>query len=240
MAPIAGPFPPRLCPPPTEARRRADCRTTTGQGEAPKKEWPGNPCHLWTADLVIHRWHGLPAHSRRGLVFRRQRLVAEESVVRRRARATPTKGMVRKSVASVDSRSGHPQIARIAGPFPPRPGFSPTEARRLRRASCGDGPGPRPQEGMARKSVPSVDSRSCHPQIARIAGPFPPRPGFSPTEARRLRRAPCGDGPGLRPQEGMARKSVASVDSRSCHPQMPPIAGPFPARLCSPPTEARR
>jgi hypothetical protein len=46
---------------------------------------------LWTADLVIHRWHRLPAHSRRGLVSPRRRLVAEESVVRRRARATPTK-----------------------------------------------------------------------------------------------------------------------------------------------------
>jgi hypothetical protein len=239
MAPIAGPFPPQLCS--LSDRGSSLRRTSCGDG-------PG---------------------------------------------LRPQEAMARKSVPSVDSRSGHPQMAPIAGPFPPRPGFSPRGSS-LRRAWCGDGPGLRPQEAMARKSVASVDSRSRHPQMAPIAGPFPPRLCFPPTETRRCeehraatgqghaqnkhgpeiggicgqqiwsstngtdcrpipaaalfppdggsspRRPSCGDGPGRPPQKGIARKSVASVDSRSGHPQMAPIAGPFPPRRCFPPAEARR
>jgi hypothetical protein len=160
MAPIAGPFPPRPGFSPTEARRCADRRAATGQGEAHNKEWPGNRCHLWTADLVIHRWHGLPAHSRRGLVFPRQRPVAVQNVVRRRVRAMPTK------------RNG-PEIGGICGqqiwsstdgtdcrPIPAAAWFFPDRDPSLRRMSCGDGPGGGPQKGMARKSVSSVDSKT--------------------------------------------------------------------------------
>jgi hypothetical protein len=131
-------------------------------------------------------------------------------------------------------------MAPIAGPFPPQLCFLSEGGSSLPRPSCGDGPGPRPQKAMARKSVPSVDSRSDHPQMTPIAGPFPPQLCFLSEGGSSPPRPSCGDGPGPRPQEAMARKSVPSVDSRSHHPQMAPIAGPFPPRPGFSPKEARR
>jgi hypothetical protein len=148
--------------------------------------------------------------------------------VRRRAR--PQKAMARKSVPSVDSRSHHPQMTPIAGPFPPQLCFpqrrlvaAQAVVQRWAGASPTKSNGPEIGAICGQQISSSTDDTDCQPIPAATL--FPPDGGSS------LRRASCGDGPGPRPQKGMARKSVPSVDSRSHHPQ---IAGPFPPQLCFP------
>jgi hypothetical protein len=153
-------------------------------------------------------------------------------------RGTPTEGMARQSAASVDSRNGldepgsnslgpsttsllptetgeigpdHPQMPPIAGPFPPRLCCWQTEARRCEECRPATGRGT-PTEGMARQSAASVDSRNGLDE--------PHSNSLGPSTTSLLPTETCENGPD--------------------HPQMPPIAGPFPPRVSCWQTEARR